>query len=720
MWMVWAGLVMATGGASAADPVDPFSEPDEAALFRAEERVVTVASRYAQPVEKASSVITVLTARELRERGYRTLADALSSIPGIFITASKEGRHLAWIRGLSSDDNNKFLLLVDGVPWADGVYSHAWIDEYLPFAVIQQIEVIQGPGSAMYGSSAFGGVINVVTYGPSDFHGGFVRAEAGSFSRRGLAVVGGDRLELGEQVIGVRAYARSLTLDGDGLSTTPSGEANASGESPRDALGAGLAVELGGISLRYDHVDFHHSPLVVAENDPLDVDLHDPDRYGYRYHNDFFAAKGDIGIGRVGRLSPYLYLQRYDNPGLYGWVDDPELRVDAEGTSSVSSSMVLVAAEKITDHYGLGLEAELYPAIGHVTVLGVGAEANRLVKLEDQVYLDGASVPTTTAFSAPRALLADSFAFVQHQWSAAWWLELNAGARLDNRGYLCLQTRSPCTLPEAMVFGSPRLGVTLIPDGVSTIKLLYGRAFRAPNARELLVTVGVDDAGANLATASNLKLRPEVIDTVETEVAVAPVAGVKVRADVFASRVRDQVEKVSVALEEAGELGDISYQNIGGMDAFGVEAEARWTAGSLDLALSYAWTHAVDTDSGRVEYGFPPHMGHGRASWAVVDGLRLTLLGDAYSAWPQAAWSPAAGLADGEPVALAHVALAADRLARGHVRVDLSVRNVLDTRYFRPLSPEVANAVDGDGEAVYPYGLEGEGRMAVVGLELSL
>jgi hypothetical protein len=173
-------LVLAASLPARAAPVDPFTEPDEAALFRAEERVVTVASRFAQTVEQAPSLVTVITDAELRARGCRTLADALAEIPGVFITMSKEGRSLAWFRGVVSPDNSKILLLLDGVPWYDGVYAHAWIDEYVPLVNVKQIEVIKGPGSAVYGTNAFAGVINVVTYRAADLQGGFARAEVGA------------------------------------------------------------------------------------------------------------------------------------------------------------------------------------------------------------------------------------------------------------------------------------------------------------------------------------------------------------------------------------------------------------------------------------------------------------------------------------------------------------------------------------------------------------
>ena len=108
-----------------AAPVDPFTVPDDSSAFRWEEELVSVASRYAQTVREAPAIVTVISDREIRERGFQNLADVLRSVPGIYLSVSPEGRSLAWFRGVVSPDNNKFLLLVDGVPWYDGVYNRA-------------------------------------------------------------------------------------------------------------------------------------------------------------------------------------------------------------------------------------------------------------------------------------------------------------------------------------------------------------------------------------------------------------------------------------------------------------------------------------------------------------------------------------------------------------------------------------------------------------------
>ncbi len=148
----------------------PSARPTRA-ISRLEQELVTVVSRYAQAARKAPSIVQVITARDIAEHGWRTVSDVLRSLPGIYVWSSEEGRDLATFRGVVSSDNNKILLLVDDQPWYDGGYTHAWIDSYLPIANVKQIEVIKGPGSAIYGTNAFSGVINVVTRSAPDLDG---------------------------------------------------------------------------------------------------------------------------------------------------------------------------------------------------------------------------------------------------------------------------------------------------------------------------------------------------------------------------------------------------------------------------------------------------------------------------------------------------------------------------------------------------------------------
>lgn len=704
--------VLGVGGiaapARAAEPVDPFEEEDDAALYQIEQQVVTVASRYAQTVEEAPSIVTVVTDREIRERGLRTLSDVLRGIPGVYVTVSKEARDIAWFRGAIAPDNNKFLLLVDGVPWYDGVYDHAWIDEYLPLDHVRQVEVIKGPGSAVYGTNAFAGVVNVVTYGARDLEGGFVRGVVGSDGRQGVSLVAADRVGPGDKV-SVRAVARALGIDGDGLSVTPEGRDNVAGLDPRRSLYAGFGVKVGGFDARVDMVDHRHTYFVNEQDDPLGVLFESSDEFALQYRNTFAVMRYDIGLGAVGRLTPRVWGQHHDNPSTYAWLSDPETTEADDGSLSTELRGGLVHAVKETARYGGDVEAELRAAAAHTTVAGAGVEVTQVLGLVDREYLDFSSEweqPSDFRVDPSRRQVVDAFAHVQHTWTATWWLELTGGARFDQHNFFG-------------GFASPRAGVLLLPSDRARVKVLYGRAFRAPTVRELSVLVGTGDDGSNRYVAGNPNLTPETIDTVEGEVQGEPTDWLALQASAFASTLGGEI---NVSTDPSPQLGTHYYDNLGSASVVGAEARATVDAGPVEVEASGSWTQATDGQTGNTQYGFPALMGHGRVTWRAVDGLRVSVLSDHYSARPRQGWAPTSGRGDLPGFSLLHLGLATDPLFGGRMRVDLSARNLLSTAYEEPVYRDDADATDTDdaGNTVprFPRDLEGAGRTIAVGVEV--
>ena len=137
-------------------------------------RVVTTASKFAQPISDAPSSVVVLTAADIRDFGWHTLADALATLPGLYVTNDRNYAYLG-ARGFlrPGDYNSRFLLLVDGVRVNDAVYDQALIgtEGLLDMDMVKRIEFVPGPGSAVYGSNALFGVINVVTRDGSGLSG---------------------------------------------------------------------------------------------------------------------------------------------------------------------------------------------------------------------------------------------------------------------------------------------------------------------------------------------------------------------------------------------------------------------------------------------------------------------------------------------------------------------------------------------------------------------
>lgn len=147
---------------------------------------VTIATGTPKTLVNAPSVTSVITAAELRAMGAQTLEEALEAIPGLHVSrGSFAYAPRYFIRGITSVFNPHTLPLVNGIPQTSlfvGDRGERVSNRYsLPVAMIERIEIIRGPGSAVYGADAFSGVINVITKGPDDVESGHLTVSAGSF-----------------------------------------------------------------------------------------------------------------------------------------------------------------------------------------------------------------------------------------------------------------------------------------------------------------------------------------------------------------------------------------------------------------------------------------------------------------------------------------------------------------------------------------------------------
>lgn len=741
-------LVLGLGAQAQQPPINPFREPDESELFRFQEELVTVASRYEQTVRKAPSIVTLVTAEEIRTRGYRTVADLLRDLPGIYLYKSTEGRDLAGIRGVLSADNNKLLVLVDGQPWYDGVYTHGWIGDALPIGNIRQVEVIKGPGSAIYGTNAFAGVVNIVTWRPEDLDGARVRWSAGSVGRSDLVASAGGASTVGGTRVAVATYARVLSQLGDGLDVVPSGERDILGHDPKKSVNIGGRLEIADLTLQLHHLDYRHTFLRGELDDPNDALGKTLDTFDLEYANTFASARYALDLGTDLALAPHAWAQRHDNPGAYFLDNGFTTAESAPGVFETVRDTTTVETEKDTTRWGLGLDIEARPALDHVLVAGLGLESVDVVALYDAEIAFGEHRAEPTGFAAfdscgrpvglPRGGDADCshpklrnlYGYGQYTWTALPSLELTGGARVDKR--IPVNEGENASDGAFVLSVSPRLGLLLVPSDSVTAKLLYGRAFRAPSVREVLVVSTPDpDTGDYEFASGNVNLLPETVQTVEAEVTSVVAKGVELRADGSFSQLDNEIDKVNPPNK---------YCNIPGHLAIvGAEAGARIETGPARLGLDYALTSAKYTGSaevdptvcpevawneapyaGRTQYEFPPHMLKGRAGVELIEQLDATLVGELYSARPRSDWSPDAGLNDGSAFGLLHAtARMRDLGPDGRVEAALTVRNLLGAEWSMGNYRDDANVLDGSG-AEFGNPVQGEGRAVLLALEVDI
>jgi outer membrane receptor for ferrienterochelin and colicins len=152
------------------------------------------ASKFQQKVTEAPSSITIITADEIEKYGYRTLSDVLQSVPGFYVTNDRNYSYVG-MEGISRPDdfNTHLLIMIDGHRINDNIFNGAYVstEAILDVDLIERVEIIRGPGSSLYGTNAFLGVINIVTKKGRDLKGAEISADAGSLQTyRGRATYG--------------------------------------------------------------------------------------------------------------------------------------------------------------------------------------------------------------------------------------------------------------------------------------------------------------------------------------------------------------------------------------------------------------------------------------------------------------------------------------------------------------------------------------------------
>ncbi|MES1180224.1 MAG: TonB-dependent receptor plug domain-containing protein, partial [Verrucomicrobiota bacterium] len=179
---------------SSTNPVADLADMPLETLMQIQVPDVYSASKFEQKATEAPSSTTVITSDDIKFYGYRTLADVLASVQGFYVSYDRDYSFLG-TRGVSLGDfNSRILLLVNGHRINSDLNDGAAIDTsfILDVDLIDRVEIIRGPGSALYGNNAFLGVVNVITRQGKDVNGAEVSGMYGSYnSYSGRITIGG-------------------------------------------------------------------------------------------------------------------------------------------------------------------------------------------------------------------------------------------------------------------------------------------------------------------------------------------------------------------------------------------------------------------------------------------------------------------------------------------------------------------------------------------------
>ena len=618
------------------------------------------ASERLQPVTEAPASVTIITADDIRRHQYRTLADILRAVRGFVISDDRNYTYVG-IRGFSQpgDFNTRVLLLVNGHKINDNIYDQGFIGSELNIdvAMFERVEVIRGPASSLYGTSAFFAVINIITRDGRSIDGIWADADAGTLGtvmgRAAFGRVFANGLDLAlsarhERTDGVeRLYFASFDapetnngiaegLDGEEFSTAY-GQLKWGGFAVTATAGTRLKyVPTASYGTVFNHQD---PPLQTTD---ARVMLH-------------ASYEKTVGVTRVAVNAAY---DRYRYEGIYVYpgedyeVDSPFIRNDdgANGTRFSGGGTIT------------------RPLPGRQT-LTAGAE---LIANIRQRQWGTYSDPSVEGFDIENDSI-QSALYVQDEIRVLPWLLLNAGLRHDRY--------------ERFARTTPRGGIIVLPSPNQSFKYLYGEAFRAPNEYELWY---YEDASA--------RLRPETLRT--HELAWEQYFGERLRTSVSLYHTTAH-RLIALTADDDAEWG-LRFVNEGRIRARGIEFEAEARSGrGLQANVSASFQRSED-DTGARPPNWPGFIAEGRLSapgpWTgSLAGLEVHHIGE----------RPTLQGLVVDPYTLAHASFTTP--LSGRLSLVASVRNIFDTQYFDPASAEITSD-----------SIEQSGRTARVGLRLRL
>ena len=601
-----------------------FGEEEELRWALGDEDMISIATGHRQPVSRAPSVATVITAEDIKALGATELSEVLETVPGLHVSRRAVGYNPKFlIRGIETEFNAQVLVLINGIPITNifhGDRNQVWGG--MPIEAIARVEVIRGPGSAIYGADAFSGVINIITKTLADLPTAEFGIRHGSFSTHEAWFVGGENWE-GFDIVFTLEYHET-----DGQRE----KINVDQQSQLDAiplLGTTASLAPGSVNLGIKRLD---TRLDIARGDWRL-------RAGLQKRWD-----GEVGAGLAGALDPHSRFssdrwnvdltyhdadltENWDVKAQFSFLDTSQevdrdaklfppgarLFVSNDGNLSRVPTPNLVTFEDgvignpdvFERHYRFELSAFYSAFDANLLRVGTGFNYSQIYKVRDERnfgpgVIDGTEGTVdgtlTNISDTPDAFIPEEsrnnfFVFAQDEWKFANDWTLTTGVRYDHYSD----------------FGStinPRLALIWATSHDLTTKFLYGQAFRAPAFAELFER-------NNPVALGNRSLDPETIKTMELAFDYRPNSEWRWDLNLFYYEWDDIVR-----FEPNPGTNTEIAKNSGKQNGHGLELETDWRPlEQLRLIGNYAFQQSEDEKTDKDAGNAPHHQIYLRAEW---------------------------------------------------------------------------------------------------------
>ncbi|MEQ1544950.1 MAG: TonB-dependent receptor [Methyloglobulus sp.] len=648
---------------------------------------ITIATGTPRPSFRSAGSTNVITEEQIKTMGATELHEILETVPGIHASLQPITNDYNYsVRGIANKTNAQLLILLNGTRITTPFQGSTASSLDLPIAAIQRVEVIRGPGSAVYGADAFAGVINIITKQANDIDGTQLGVRAGNWdSQSGWGQHGSQWA--GWDIATSIQYQQSAGDSGRILQKDAQTVFD-------KAIGTNASLASGVMNTQFKSLNTHlnlqrkHWDISFWAFNGFDIGTRaggagalDP-----KGSADTSQYLGDVRFSTEDRFDDWEFMAHlsYLHSDVNGKVnifpDNTRLPTTLDGNIAGQSPAYLtkfpngviedikhvqrIPAIELTSLYK-GLDKHLFR-------LGAGFRYEEIDTSQQSNYgygeallnfRDGTLVDKS---DTKYAFLKDSNRTIgslvlQDEWQIVGDWHLTAGVRYDYYSD----------------FGgtiNPRLALAWDVNEQLTTKFLYGKAFRAPSFTEHYTTQN------NPVLIGNPKLDPETINTVEWAFDYRPFSSFRTGLNLYYYHIHDLIDTTST-INQAKQ-----YNNSGSQDGYGTELEWNWKLSEQwNLAGNYAWQHTRNDQTKTRVTGVPEHQVYFAAIWQFMPqwqiqsqlnwvGGRTSEVGDSRPA-----------LKDYETI---DFTLRGKKLW-GHINLAASLRNAFDANNLEPARSEI-------------------------------
>lgn len=544
--------------------------------------ISTIATKTKLNIDKMPSIVTILRGNELKLLGYNTLYEAISLLPGVELSIEPTGAKQVIFRGVK--EKGKIKLLINGLNINNTYRGSIYHSFDMPIDMIERVEVIRGAGSVIYGTSAFVGVINVITKRDAIVKSQSFFVKGGSYD---YSLIGFNKnFETNEFNVAVEGYFQKASKEIlTGSDKAPLEISNAPGytdERLKDYL-IGATISNENLNIKFNSksnemgVAYGMSSMLQSDNDKNGI-INRDSQFEVAYKNSFKDIDFTIKVGAS------EYEQLVDTRQMPS-IDDLNDRIYYLSYKENSIYLDSFANFKRDNH------DILFGIYGSYS-----KNKKSFIKLYEELSPEKNLLKSNENIKRGISQNVKAIYF-QDLISVNENIDLSVGIRYDKYS----------NFGDAI---SPRVSAIYKYSDKMSFKVMYSRAFRAPSWIELYASI----PGLSLG---NEKLNAETIDSFEIASIYKEGYGSYFKTNIYYSKVNDIIYR---------DLQSRIYNNEGDNYLYGLESEyKRLINYQNEIYLNYTFARALDSDKKRLPF-VAKHMLKGYYKYNPLSNFSMSTL----------------------------------------------------------------------------------------------